>query len=131
MLNEIVNFLNGWESKNGFQLSASLEGDSIVIEESDSDQVMSLTQDGEQLICMTTAIRSDEVAPEKVSELHDFMLSMSLPMPLSSFGKMGDEYVIFGAMHSDTTLNNVAEEVETLLLNAEAMADELTQFKGA
>ena len=42
------------------------------------------------------------------------MLEMNVPLPLSSFGKVGDHYVVFGALAAGSTIEDVVTELEVL-----------------
>jgi hypothetical protein len=42
------------------------------------------------------------------------LLEMNVPLPLSSFGKIGDRYVVFGALAAGSTIEDVVTELEVL-----------------
>ena len=66
-------------------------------------------------------------AAARRTELLESMLDMNIPIPLSSFSRIGDRYVLFGAVRRDCTLDAVVTELATLAENAvdalEAMQD--------
>ena len=39
---------------------------------------------------------------------------MNVPLPLTSFGKVGDRYVVFGALAAGSTIEDVVTELEVL-----------------
>ncbi len=88
-----------------------------------------ITVNHDQILCTTYLWHENEVRADKRSELLEAMLTMNLPMPLSSFGKVGDQYLIFGAMAINTGIKDIHQEICTLsdnTLNAiEAMQDYL------
>lgn len=87
-----------------------------------------ITVDGEQILCTTYLFRENEIKPEKRNELLESMLTMNLPMPLSSFGKVGDQYLIFGAMASTSTVDDVRTEVLTLSDNTLGAVEALQPY---
>ena len=48
----------------------------------------------------------------------EIMLDMNVPMPLSSFAKIENKYVVFGAMSLNSSIEDVALEIATLSENA-------------
>lgn len=77
---------------------------------------MSISQS--QLLCIAHLFREQDVNPEKELDMLRTMIAMNIPMPLSSFGKMRDLYVVFGAMAADSLLDDVVLELRTLSDNA-------------
>ena len=62
-------------------------------------------------------------------EMFESMLSLNIPMPLSSFAKMDDKYAVFGAMSLNSSAEDVALEITSLSDNSldaiEALSDYL------
>jgi uncharacterized protein YjfI (DUF2170 family) len=88
-----------------------------------------LTQSESQMICICYLWHDNEVIPDKRSEMLELMLDMNIPIPLSSFGRIGSRYTIFGALSLDSTAEHVAKELTVLSDNAldaiEAMSEYL------
>ncbi len=80
-----------------------------------------------QLLFITYLWTEADVDPARRTELLESMLDMNIPIPLSSFSRIGDRYVLFGAVRRDCTLDAVVTELATLAENAvdalEAMQD--------
>lgn len=80
-----------------------------------------------QILAITYLWAESEVNPGKRVELMETLLEMNIPVPLSSFSKIGDRYVIFGALAISSDFNDICHEVVTLAENAaeslEAMED--------
>ena len=76
----------------------------------------------QEILCIVHLFKDGEVQQDKSEELHIDMLSMNVPMPLSSFAKIGDQYVVFGAL-------SVSSDIETISDNSleaiEALGDYL------
>jgi uncharacterized protein YjfI (DUF2170 family) len=87
---------------------------------------VSVTDD--QILCITYLWGSDEVKQEKVDDMHTAMLEMSIPMPLSSFSKIGDKYVIFGALSIGSTFDDIEHELAVLSNNAIEIIDDMSDY---
>ena len=60
--------------------------------------------------------------------MQNIMLSMNVPMPLSSFAKVDQQYVIFGALSTNSNIAEIAHEVETLSENSVEALDALQEY---
>jgi len=87
---------------------------------------VSVTDD--QILCITYLWGEDEVKPETRSAMQESMLEMNIPMPLSSFSKIGDKYVMFGALSSNSTFNDIEHELAVLSNNAIEVIDDMSEF---
>jgi uncharacterized protein YjfI (DUF2170 family) len=87
---------------------------------------VSVTDD--QILCITYLWGSDEVKQDKVDDMHTAMLEMSIPMPLSSFSKIGDKYVIFGALSISSTFDDIEHELAVLSNNAIEIIDDMSDY---
>ncbi len=87
---------------------------------------VSVTDD--QILCITYLWGEDEVKPETRSAMQESMLEMNIPMPLSSFSKIGDKYVIFGALSINSTFNDIEHELAVLSNNAIEVIDDMSEF---
>ncbi|VFN00308.1 MAG: hypothetical protein BECKG1743D_GA0114223_103222 [Candidatus Kentron sp. G] len=125
--------LNGVVSAEGIALSAEIvEGEVplVKVELEDREEFpIYLTVDEDQILCTTYLWQENEVTAHRRAQLMEDMLTMNLPMPLSSFGKIGDQYLIFGAMAVGSRIEEVQHEICVLsdnTLNAvEVMAEYL------
>ena len=87
---------------------------------------VSVTDD--QILCITYLWGAEEVKSEKIEDMHTAMLEMNIPMPLSSFSKIGDKYVIFGALSINSTLDDIAHELAVLRTNAIEIIDDMSEY---
>jgi len=89
-----------------------------------------LTQSGSQMLCICYLWDNKEVIPAKRTEMLEVMLDMNIPMPLSSFGRIGTRYAIFGALSIESSADDIATELTVLSDNAldaiEAMSEYLS-----
>lgn len=77
-----------------------------------------LTSSDSQVLCMCFLWSDDEIDPGRRSELLETMLELNPSMPLSSFGKVGERFVIFGALGSNASLADIAADVAAVSDNA-------------
>lgn len=130
-LAELVTALNGVETEAGLTFSSELMNDGVdmvKVEVEDREEFpVFISIDEDQILCTTYLWREGEVKADRKGELLEAALTMNVPMPLSSFGKVGDQYLLFGAMSTHSSVDDVRLEIETLSENTlsaiETMAD--------
>lgn len=71
-----------------------------------------------QVLCLVYLFDQREIRPEILAELHENMLRISVPMPLSALGKVGEHYVVYGALAPTSSDTEVRQELVTLADNA-------------
>ncbi len=81
-----------------------------------------------QILCIAYLWTEEEVKTGTRQEMLEEMLELNIPMPLSSFSKIGDRYVIFGALTVDSSFEDVCHEIVTLSENALEAIDALEEF---
>jgi uncharacterized protein len=72
----------------------------------------------EQILCIAYLFKQGEIKSEKIAEMNDTMLSANISMPLSSFAKIGEQYVIYGALSTQANLSEIMQEIEALSSNS-------------
>ena len=75
-----------------------------------------------QLLCIAYLWDESEV------DMLETMLSMNIPMPLSSFARIADKYAIFGAMAVTSSFDDIAHEVIVLSENTVEALSALEEF---
>lgn len=81
-----------------------------------------------QILCMCYLWSDAEVRPERRTELLETLLDLNPSVPLSSFGRIGDRYVLFGALTRDGRVDDVAKEIAVLSDNALDALESLSEF---
>lgn len=71
-----------------------------------------------QILCLAYLLDEQELNPERLNELHENMLRLSVPMPLSALGRAGDHYVVYGALSPTSGTTEIMQELVTLAENA-------------
>lgn len=87
---------------------------------------VSVTDD--QILCISYLWGVEEVKPNSIEAMHESMLEMNIPMPLSSFSKIGDKYVVFGALSINSNFNDIEHELAVLNNNALEVIDDMSEY---
>ncbi len=87
---------------------------------------VSVTDD--QILCISYLWGADEVKQESLATMHESMLEMNIPMPLSSFSKIGDKYVVFGALSINSSFDDIEHELAVLSNNAIEVIDDMGDY---
>ena len=87
-----------------------------------------ITATDNQILCMINLWKKDEINSHKHLEVQDYMLELSVSMPLSSFGIAGERYVLFGALSRTSTVEQIAEEVITLTQHADDCVEAFSEY---
>ena len=87
-----------------------------------------ITSSDTQVLCMCYLWTDAEVRPERRTELLVTLLELNPSVPLSSFGRIGERYVLSGALSRDARVEDVAKDVAVLSDNALDALDALSEF---
>ena len=87
-----------------------------------------ITQTQFQIICIVYLWTEDEIKTDKRTEMLEMMLDTSISIPLSSYARVGDRYVLFGALSVKSDLDKVVEEVVMLNENAVDVVSAMEDF---
>lgn len=84
----------------------------------DSDRLpVYVTDAGEQRLCISYLWRECDIRPERRTELMETLLELNPSVPLSAFGRLGEHYVLIGALGPAATPADLALELATLADN--------------
>jgi uncharacterized protein YjfI (DUF2170 family) len=87
-----------------------------------------LTCSDAQILCMCYLWSDSEVLPARRTELLEALLDLNPSVPLSAFGRIGDRFVLVGALVRDARIEDVAREIAVLSDNALDALDALSEF---
>jgi uncharacterized protein len=87
-----------------------------------------ITGSDSQILCLCYLWTDAEVRPELRTDLLETLLDLNPSVPLSSFGRVGDRYVLAGALARDARAEDVAKDVAVLSDNALDALDALSEF---
>lgn len=87
-----------------------------------------LTASEHQILCLCYLWDDAQVRPERRTELLETLLELNPSVPLSDFGRIGERFVLLGALRRDAPVQDVAKEVAVLSDNALDALDALAEF---
>jgi uncharacterized protein YjfI (DUF2170 family) len=87
-----------------------------------------ITAADDQILCICYLWTEAEIVPGKRLELLELLLDLNPSIPLSSFGRVDDRYVLFGALSRDARIEDIADDVATLSDNALDALDALAEY---
>ncbi len=87
-----------------------------------------LTKTKNQILCIVYLWEENEILPEKRVEMLEMMLDTSISIPLSAYARVGNRYVIYGALSSSSSFDKIVEEIVTLNENAIDVVSALEDF---
>lgn len=133
-IHAIANHLNGLgdNSQTGFQFDCyPIDGDVEVLQvnvvgREEIPAFVSVT--GNQILCISYLWGEDEVRQERRAEMFETMLELNIPMPLSSFAKIDDKYVAYGALSLKSSMEEIEQELAVLSDNCLEIIDEMVDY---
>ncbi|WP_374325262.1 DUF2170 family protein [Azonexus sp.] len=87
-----------------------------------------ITCSDSQILCLCYLWSDSEVLPERRTELLETLLDLNPSVPLSAFGRIGERYVLSGALARDARGEDIAQDVAALSDNALDALDALSEF---
>ncbi|MFT5789158.1 MAG: hypothetical protein ACI8SJ_001273 [Shewanella sp.] len=133
-IHNIANHLNelGDKGHTGFQFDCyPIDGDVEVLQvnivgREEIPVFVSVTDN--QILCISYLWGEDEVNQERRAEMFETMLELNIPMPLSSFAKIDDKYVVYGALSVQSSIEEIEQELSVLSDNCLEVIDELADY---
>jgi len=108
------------EVVNGEISVSTIAGDTPVIQAvmQDVDEFPVMISVGEeQIIAIVNLWTADEIIDGKKADLNEYLLRLNMPVPLSAFSIINNQYVLFGALSVNSNISEVIEEISTLTNN--------------
>ncbi|NOY67858.1 MAG: YjfI family protein [Gammaproteobacteria bacterium] len=104
-LDKLIKSLTGNQLSDGSNLSIEMfDGEDsvaiIIVEDRDEFPIYMTVDDG-QILCISYLFGDDQVDPDKRASMAEAMLIMNVSIPLSAFSKIGNQYIMFGALSPD------------------------------
>ncbi|MDR0564572.1 MAG: YjfI family protein [Azoarcus sp.] len=87
-----------------------------------------VTASDEQILCICYLWKDEEVIPDKRAELLGLLLDLNPSIPLSAFGRVKGHYVLYGALASDASVNDITTDIAALSDNAIDALEALTGY---
>lgn len=82
------------------------------------DMPIYMTVTDTQILCITYLCRKEEIRQDELAKLNELLLELNVSVPLSSFSIVDDYYVIFGALATSSSNEDICKELTTLAPNA-------------
>ncbi len=134
-LQQLMTDLAKHQLSDGTALSIDLfDGDNsvacIMVEDREEFPIYMTVDDG-QILCISYLFGDDQVDQEKRMEMTEAMLTLNVSIPLSAFSKIGNQYIMFGALSPKASIDELVHEIELLSDNVleaiEAVSDYLNE----
>ncbi len=87
-----------------------------------------ITSSDSQILCLCYLWNENEVMPARRTELLETLLDLNPSVPLSAFGRIGDRYILSGALAHDADCADIAQDIAALSDNALDALDALSEF---
>ena len=87
-----------------------------------------VTDANSQLLCISYLWRDADVKPKRRGKLLETLLDLNPSVPLSAFGRIGEHFVLVGALSPDATAEDMALELATLSDNGRDALTTLSDF---
>jgi uncharacterized protein YjfI (DUF2170 family) len=124
--------LRGKTAEDGFAFDVmpiSGEIEVLRIEVEDREELpIFVSSSEEQILCIAYLFKENEIKEGKVAEMNNAMLMTNITMPLSSFAKIDEQYVIYGALSRHSSLYDIVHELETLSSNSIEAIDAMKDY---
>lgn len=88
----------------------------IVVEDREELPIF-VSANEDQILCIAYLFRADEVKEGMVEKMNADMLRANISIPLSSFARIDDQYVIYGALSVKSGIAEIVHELEVLSSN--------------
>lgn len=120
-LNLLASSLQGYKTDDGASIADVRRADNgdaantLVIQLAGREAIpIVLCVEDDQITCFVHLFDADAVHPDKRADLADSMLELNPSLPLSSFGKTSDGYILFGAIAANADIPSIVHELVTL-----------------
>jgi hypothetical protein len=131
-LQQLIKDLTENKLSDGTSLSVEMfDGDNavacITVEDREEFPIY-MTIDEGQILCITYLFGDDQVDPDKRAEMAEDMLMMNVSIPLSAFSKIGNQYIMFGALSPQSSIDELLHEIELLSDNVLEAIDAVSDY---
>ncbi|MEM7617224.1 MAG: DUF2170 family protein [Pseudomonadota bacterium] len=122
----------GKNIENGFlfevnPIPGEVEVLQIIVEDREELPIFVSTSE-EQILCIAYLFKNEEIKKDKIDEMNKAMLATNISMPLSSFALVDEQYVIFGALSVNSSLEDVIHEIEILSSNTTEAIEAMSEY---
>lgn len=131
-LQQLMKALTEHQLSDGTSLSIEMfDGENSVacikVEDRDEFPIYMTVDDG-QILCITYLFGEDQVDTSKRADMSEAMLALNVSIPLSAFSKIGNQYIMFGALSPNSSIDDVLHEIEILSDNVLEAIDAVSDY---
>lgn len=131
-LEQLMKSLSDNQLSDGTRLSIEMfDGEnsvaSIKVQDREEFPIYMTVDDG-QILCISYLFGDDQVDPERRSDMAEAMLLMNVMVPLSAFSKIGNQYIMFGALSPKSSIDELLHEIELLSDNVLEAIDTMSDY---
>lgn len=120
--------------------STGVSGTLLPAEEADGVPVLRIVIEGQeelpvfitgsatQVLCICYLWTEGEIKPERRAEMLEAMMDLNIAIPLSNFGRIAGQYVIYGSLAHDADADSIATDVAMVADNALEALNVFTEF---
>lgn len=87
-----------------------------------------MTIDDGQILCISYLFGESQVEVDKRAPLAEAMLMMNVSIPLSAFSKIADQYIMFGALSPNASIDELLHEIELLSDNVLEAIEAVSEY---
>lgn len=130
LANQLVEKGNNAESGFPFEVNpipGEVEVLQIIVEDREELPVF-VSSSEEQILCIAYLFKEEEVQNSSIDEMNTAMLTSNISIPLSSFAKIDDQYVIYGALSVNSSLEDIVHEIEVLSSNVLEAIEAMSEY---
>lgn len=132
-LENMISQLDGFITNEGEVFRSEIirgnEVDTIqVVVEGREEFPIFITVDDDQILAITHLWTEDQIKDGAKEALLSEMNALNLMLPLSSFSQIGEQYVIFGSLSSNSGMDDITEEVDVLSDNTLEAIEALSEY---
>lgn len=131
-LQQLMKDLGEHQLSDGTSLSIEMfDGENSVacIKVEDRDEFpIYMTVDEGQILCITYLFGEEQVDASKRADMSEAMLALNVSIPLSAFSKIGNQYIMFGALSPNSSIDDVLHEIEILSDNVLEAIDAVSDY---
>ena len=118
-----------WEGQSFSCSVISDEQEVLQVILSDSEEIpIYVTITDTQILCIAYLFKKAEVKEGMLDTLNEQCLQLNIPMPLSAFATVDDQYTLFGALSTESIFENIQREIVTLGENAVEALEALEEY---
>ena len=127
--NLLAHTLEGMRTEGGLRLGAAIDDDTVQVSVGDREEFpISVTAGENQIICLTHLFGAEEVKDGQEAQMAQTMLVLNVMLPLSAFGRVGNAYVLFGAIGANASIEEIGKEIDALSDNTLEAMEALTEY---